>query len=106
MTKGKALAWIAGMVASVGIVTWCEIDNRKREKELDEYWRKQREALNKAQEQTKALTEYFQQQTVELQKGIEELCSAEVICPDIVAELKAEGKWLETAEDGYRYFTE
>lgn len=106
MTKGKVLAWIAGMAASIGIVTWCEIDNRKREKELDEYWRNQRETLIKAQEQAKALTEHFQQQTIELHKGMEELCAAEVICPDVVAELKAEGKWLETEEDGYRYFTE
>lgn len=47
-------------------------------------------------------------------KTLEEACdlywqehaSAEVICPEVVAELKRRGKWLESEEDLEKYFTE
>lgn len=106
MKKGKVLLWITGMAVSIGTVVWCEIDNRKRKKKEEEYWRNQEEYLNGAIEQAKALTEYYTNKTIEFQKGMEELCAAEVICPEIVEKLKTEGKWLLTEEDGDRYFTE
>lgn len=47
-------------------------------------------------------------------KTLEEACnlywqendSAEAICPEVVAELKRRGKWLESEEDAEKYFTE
>ena len=104
--KGKVLLWLVGMAASIGTVVWCEIDDNKRRKKDEEYWKKQSEELAKMEEMVKADLEYFKQLNAELQEGTKELCAAEVICPEVVAKLKAEGKWLETEEDGYRYFTE
>ena len=104
--KGKVLLWAAGMAASLGTVIWCELDSRKRRKEQDEYWKKVHEETDKIAEAAKADLEYMKGMQKDLQDGMEEIAEDDDLMAEIIAKLKAEGKWLETEEDAERYFTE